>query len=294
MVRLATVLVALGACSYSPTAANSEVTPDGPGVDPDGPPIDMDPDPQPGDGDGDGIDDGDDSCPDDFDPNERDHDGDGIGDPCDRCPVVMDAADPDMDGDGVGDKCDPEPNAPGHTRVAFVGFFPENAALVSTWTTSGSWQILAGQLTQTPSANVDAIVTSFDVERAFVMTRMRIDDFSSTTAAAGYVLGLVGTAASPTAFHQCAISPQNGGLINAKRTGQSTGDVLAWSGSLATTTTVDMVGNLRGGQLTCKFTDATMTQTVDTSLGTTVSGSVALLSQTAGVSYDYLFVVTGP
>ena len=116
MVRLACVLVALGACSYTPPGPNTEVTPDGP-ADLDAPPIDMAPDPQPGDVDGDGIVDAEDSCPDDFDPNERDHDGDGIGDPCDRCPVVLDAADPDMDGDGVGDKCDPAPNTPGHQRV---------------------------------------------------------------------------------------------------------------------------------------------------------------------------------
>jgi hypothetical protein len=292
MVRRAAVLVVLGACSYTPPGSNTEVTPDGL-VDPDAPPIDMMPMPMPGDVDGDGIDDSEDSCPDDFDPNERDHDGDGIGDPCDKCPVILDAADPDQDGDGVGDKCDPGPSTPGHSRVGFVGFFPEDNTLVSTWSTTGAWQLLAGQLTHTPSANVDSIVTSFEAERAFVMIRMRIDDFSSSAAAAGYVLGLQGTVLAPTAFHQCAISTQSGGIVNAKRTGDPSGDTLSWTGSLATTTSVEMEGDLRG-LFSCKFTDSIATRTVDTTLGAQVSGSVALIAQSAGVSYDYLLVVTGP
>lgn len=256
-------------------------------------------DSQPADGDGDGDRDGDgvadatDDCPDKPDPLQRDHDGDGIGDVCDRCPHVSSAPDLDGDDDGVGDACDPNPTQPGETFVAFIGFYDEDATAVADWTETGTWTVTGGHLVQTPQPGQAFISTDFVAERGFVQTSMRLDNMEDSSAVMGIVFGLIGTPPSPAQFYQCVISRQQGGLIGAKRTGQAQDTILDWNGDLDSGTVISMTSDVLS-DLTCAFTDnASTTESVSTSAGAGTAGNVLLISQDAGVSYDFLFVATG-
>jgi hypothetical protein len=193
----------------------------------------------------------------------------------------------------VGDPCDPRITMPGDSRAAWIGFYDEDATLVASWAHTGTWSIQGGFVVQTPSlGRLDSITTTFMAERAYVMTAMRIDDYSDSSAASGHVMGLQGPIASPSQFYQCAITSQSGDFISAKRNGEPEG-TSSWPGSLATGTVIEMVGNLRGN-FTCDFEDPTTSSSVNTSLGPATDGGIAFVSANAGVSFDYLFVATGP
>jgi len=254
--------------------------------------------------DGDGVPDSIDNCPTVPNPDQHDHDGDGRGDVCDVCPHVIDTG-ADLDGDGVGDACDPRPTEAGDRIAFFEGFYGPVA-----WTPvigGAAWQFTNGYATEADTSAIYQLVRPEmpAPNNVFVDVRLRVNALGSASAArrsAGIVLGYN----APDDYYYCGIAATG-----------STAEIDAgkvWSDGDATgsfdygTATFDAA--MQGDWLVLQARTS-QPPDGDTSLdclggrGQTVGdaqydaqadagGQIGIRTNSAGASFDYVFVVEVP
>ena len=264
----------LGACSFHAHAL---------------PPADTDaaPDVSPtADTDGDGILDINDNCPTVANANQRDWDGDGHGDECDRCPHLPSAGDPDGDGDGVGDACDQRPAQAGDRRLYWFPF--ADTSEIAAWNASaGMWSVTTNELAATP-VNGHGFLESPDLlgDLAFATSIEVVNPASYEIGfCSGYVplqQGYCCTVyANPSSGARAASSWQGGAQVSMP---------VAFTGSLAPGSRVDITGTVTSTGNSCAFSQGSVNAVTTAPRGPSVPGR-AVFYTAAPARYRYAFVV---
>jgi thrombospondin type 3 repeat protein len=253
-----------------------------PEVDADAPPDGI------GDMDGDGILDNVDNCPTVANMDQHDHDGDGRGDACDKCPHIASATDPDGDGDGIGDACDPQPTVGTDRLVLWNGFY--DASTITGWTQGGlaaSWVVNGGFLHQdSPNAGDHAFGPPTTFQHVSVATSMEIVALAPN-AQFGFCSGSMPTGQGYCCTIRLTTSSQL--VTGSTFTGTNDFQYAPWNGTVAVGDHIQLVQNTVNTDA-CRASQGATTAIQTAALGPT-NGTILFYTASAGITFDYLFVV---
>ena len=159
MMRVALVLVVLGACGDDGGGDNNPRPDAGNDLDFDGVPNDTD------------------NCPSSSNAFQGNEDGDAFGDACDPCPPIANDSPPDGDGDGVADACDPKPIMFGDKVLFFEGF---HQGKPQGWEENGTWAASMDRLRANATAAQTFALILTDRTRETVTARVTVVSTTGT------------------------------------------------------------------------------------------------------------------